>query len=158
MTTPTQRTLAALEKNGFRAAVTERWNPYVPRPDGGQGIRQDLWGWMDVLAVHPRLKTTLGIQVTANSGATRRLDKLLADSNRTIAHWLQAGNRCLLWTWGQYVQGKKGGGTCKIKRWRPTIKELHWTPGGSIEFMVRSVVEGRDPGKLELVQCLSTST
>lgn len=42
--TPTERTLRHLRSLGYLAAVVERWNPHAR-------IRQDLWGWCDVLAV-----------------------------------------------------------------------------------------------------------
>jgi len=40
---PTQRTLLALRKRGCLAAVVEKWNPHVRRPDGGSGVRMDLF-------------------------------------------------------------------------------------------------------------------
>jgi len=46
MISPTQRTLLALRKRGCLAAVVEKFNAYVVRPDGGRGIRQDLFGFL----------------------------------------------------------------------------------------------------------------
>ena len=44
--TPTARTLAAMRREGWTVQVVERWNPHAR-------IRQDLFGWADLLAVHP---------------------------------------------------------------------------------------------------------
>ncbi|WP_428851320.1 hypothetical protein [Imbroritus primus] len=43
-TSPTQRTLALLRKEGYTAEVTEHWNAFA-------GIRQDLFNVIDVLAL-----------------------------------------------------------------------------------------------------------
>ena len=44
--TPTARTLATMRQEGWTVQVVERWNPHAR-------IRQDLFGWADLLAVHP---------------------------------------------------------------------------------------------------------
>ena len=44
MTSPTQRSLAALRERGMLAEVVERWNPYTK-------TRKDLFGFVDIVAV-----------------------------------------------------------------------------------------------------------
>ena len=46
---PTQRTLRALEQRGCFCGIVERFNPYA----GPHGIRQDLFGIIDVVALYP---------------------------------------------------------------------------------------------------------
>ena len=53
MMTPTARSLAYLRRRGALCAVVERFNAFVTRPDGGKGVRMDLFGFIDVLAVEP---------------------------------------------------------------------------------------------------------
>jgi hypothetical protein len=68
MSSPTQRSLKKLRDGGYRAAVTEHWNPFAK-------IRQDLFGIIDIVAV--KENNTLGVQTTSyNMGA--RVKKILA--------------------------------------------------------------------------------
>ena len=64
--TPTQRSLKYLREEGYTVAIVERWNPWV-------NIRQDLFGFIDLLAI--RKDETLAVQVTA-SGVSSRLKKI----------------------------------------------------------------------------------
>jgi hypothetical protein len=57
---PTQLTLKNLRDRGYVAAVVERWNHHA-------GIRQDLFGFIDVIGVG-RLGT-IGVQCTSGGGA-----------------------------------------------------------------------------------------
>lgn len=65
--TPTQRTLAHLRREGYLAAVVERWNPHAR-------IRQDLFGVIDVLAI--RAGETLAVQATSGSNVSARVRKI----------------------------------------------------------------------------------
>jgi hypothetical protein len=94
---PTQRSLKYLRALGFDVAVTERWNPYAK-------IRQDLFGWMDLLAYHPGDKTTRGIQVTSASNMAARVTKLRASKYAT--RWHQAGNVVVVHGWAK--RARKG--------------------------------------------------
>ena len=53
---PTQLSIRHLKENGYLVAVVEKWNPFVK-------IRQDLFGFIDVLAI--RENETLAVQVTS---------------------------------------------------------------------------------------------
>lgn len=59
---PTQRSLEYLREQGYTVAIVEHWNPWAK-------IRQDLWGWCDLLAI--RKNEVLAVQVTASAVATR---------------------------------------------------------------------------------------
>jgi hypothetical protein len=75
LVTPTQRTLAELRRQGYLAAVVEKWNPHAK-------VRQDLFGIIDVLAVEPRAAPwgirTLAVQATSGSNVAARVTKLRA--------------------------------------------------------------------------------
>lgn len=68
---PTKRSLALLRGRGLVVAVTERWNPHA-------GIRQDLWGWVDLLALDPATGELLAVQTTSGSNVSSRIDKIQA--------------------------------------------------------------------------------
>ena len=76
---PTQRTLAECKRRGWIAQVVERWNAHAR-------IRQDLFGFIDVLALDG--KRTYGIQATSATNVASRLHKI-HDSEMKSA-WMDA--------------------------------------------------------------------
>lgn len=64
---PTQLTLRHLTVEGYTAAVVEKWNPHAR-------IRQDLFGFIDVLAVRPG--ETLAVQTTTAANVASRVRKI----------------------------------------------------------------------------------
>lgn len=98
---PTARSKAFLAKDGWLVAVVERWNAFAR-------IRQDLFGFIDILAI--REGATLGVQTTTTTHQAERLDKAMATPN--LRAWLLAGNRFEVHGWA-----KKG----KAKRWEVTV-------------------------------------
>lgn len=79
----------------------ERWNPHAR-------IRQDLFGFIDVLAI--RGDQTLAIQATSGSNVAHRLAKIRATP--AAAAWLAGASR------GIVIHGwRKGGGRGEAKRW-----------------------------------------
>ena len=64
---PTTRTKKALENEGYRVAVVERWNPHAM-------VRQDLFGIIDVLAI--REGETLAVQCTSYNNISSRVKKV----------------------------------------------------------------------------------
>ena len=87
-TSPTQKSLQALEKEGYLCAVVEKWNPFVK-------IRQDLWGWCDILAV--RKDEVLAVQTTSWSEVSKRIKKI-QDSD-TVGKVRDAGIRIEVHGW-----------------------------------------------------------
>jgi hypothetical protein len=65
---PTSRTLEVLREQGYTVAIVEKWNPHVR-------IRQDLFGFIDILAI--KRDETLAVQATA-SGVSERIKKIMA--------------------------------------------------------------------------------
>lgn len=106
MTTPTQRTLKRLREAGWEAAVVEKWNPHAR-------IRQDLFGFADVLAFKPG-QTPILCQVTT-TGTAARIRKIKEEPRALSA--LKSGFRIEVHGWRK-VKVKRGG---KAMRWEPRI-------------------------------------
>lgn len=107
MTSPTQRTLAKLKKQGATAAIVEKWNQWAK-------IRQDLFGFADLLAIQgPNL---IAIQVTSGANHAARKTKILAEP-RALA-WLKTGNLIELHSWSK--MGARG----KAKKWVCRAEEI----------------------------------
>lgn len=97
MASPVSRTLALLRAEGFTAAVAESW---IPNP----GIRRDLFGMFDIVAVHPAIQGVLGVQATSGAHHANRRNKLLV--NPALGVWLKAGNAVQVWSWSQGDDGR----------------------------------------------------
>jgi carbonic anhydrase len=85
---PTSRTLADLRADGWTAEVVEHWNPHAR-------VRQDLWGFVDILAV--RNGETLGVQATSDANVAARVRKIAEHPN--IGAVRDAGWRLEVWGW-----------------------------------------------------------
>lgn len=86
---PTQKALHLLRAHGWHAEIVEHWNSFA-------GIRQDLMGFIDVLAFNPRVGCpTLAVQVTAESGVAARVTKILAEPRAAMV--LRCGWRIEVW-------------------------------------------------------------
>lgn len=91
---PTQRSLAYLREQGYRVAIVEHWNPHAR-------IRQDLWGWCDLLAI--RKNEVLAVQVTASAVSTR-IKKI--QESETVAAVRDAGIRIEVHGWRKNSKGR----------------------------------------------------
>lgn len=137
-TSPTQRTIAHLKKLGYLApAVVEKWNPHV-------GIRQDLWGWCDIVAINPvawkgKRDSTMAacriyepeivfVQCTTQANAASRVDKILAWPH--LRELLGCGVQIEVWGWAK--RGARG----KRKLW--SVRRVRVTglkPDGVVEVL-----------------------
>lgn len=98
-TSPTQRSLALLRKQGYRCQVTERWCSFSRR-------RIDLFNFIDVIAIAPQM---LAVQTTSGPNVAARVTKILeSDAAR---EWIEAGHRIVVHGWA------KRGGRGEVKRW-----------------------------------------
>jgi len=88
MTSPTARSLAWLRERHYLVDVVERWIAQA-------GIRKDLFGFIDLVAVKPG--EILGIQTTTASNLAARLKKAVALPD--LRAWLAAGGRFMLHGW-----------------------------------------------------------
>jgi len=108
--------MRVLRSVGAKAAVVERWNQYV----GEHGIRQDLFGIIDILVLDPE-RGFIGIQCCAGSGFKAHWRKLTEDNSQACIDWLQTpGGKLEIWAWRK-VKLQRGG---KAERWSPRIKEI----------------------------------
>ena len=94
-TSPTQRSLALLRKTGYTVAVVERWNPHAM-------IRQDLFGFADLLAIAPQM---IAVQTTSGPNVSARIAKIRDNPNAAL--WLAAGHRIIVHGWSK--RGPRGG-------------------------------------------------
>lgn len=68
MSSPTQRSKALMEREGYTVAIVERWNAFAK-------IRQDLFGFLDLLCVADG-KGVVGVQTTSASNMAARRAKI----------------------------------------------------------------------------------
>ena len=112
MTSPTKRCIALLKKEGAISQVVERWNAFA-------GVRQDLFGFADILAMTSK-RELLAIQTTSGSAHASHRIKILNEPRALL--WLKCGNRIEIWSWS-----KRGPRGCKkvwtVRRDEITIKD-----------------------------------
>jgi hypothetical protein len=79
---PTQRSLEYLRKErGLVAEVTEHWVAFrgidkkTGQPRKG-GVRKDLFGWIDILAMDPETGKLIAVQTTSGDNVAARLAKI----------------------------------------------------------------------------------
>lgn len=94
--TPTTRSLRLLRKQGWMVGVVEKWNPHVK-------IRQDLFGFADLLAVDAVGKQFVLVQTTSAANFSSRMKKVRESED--AATWLSAGGKIAVHGW----QKKKNG-------------------------------------------------
>ena len=94
-TSPTQRTLKRLRELGYLVQVVEHWNPHAR-------IRQDLFGFIDVLAV--REGEVLAVQACAGGDASKRARKIADHANVSAVR--KAGIRIEVHAWRKLASGR----------------------------------------------------
>ncbi len=100
---PTARTLALLRSEGWLVDITERWIAQA-------GIKRDLYGMFDLLAIRPDPPTILAVQTTSADHHANRRTKLLASP--MLPTWLGAGGKVEVISWqlhgGKWVCRREG--------------------------------------------------
>lgn len=109
MMSPTTRSLTLLRKDGYIAWVVEKYNVFAH-------VRIDLFGFIDIVAIHPKIKGVLGVQSTTVGNMSKRISKI--KSIPTHALWLSTGNSIQVHGWAK--KGKVG----KRKLWQVNITEI----------------------------------
>lgn len=94
MASPTQRSKKHLEELGYFVWITEHWNAFAR-------IRQDLWGFADLLAL--KEGEVLAVQTTSGSNVSARVKKIAEHDN--VAKVRQAGIQIHVHGW---AKGKNG--------------------------------------------------
>ena len=105
-TSPTQRTLARLRRDGYFAQVVERWNTHA-------GVRQDLFGFVDVVAIHPSAGRALLVQATTHPNVSARVRKIVGERAAEARACLDCGLVVEVWGW------RKVG-----RRWTATVRRI----------------------------------
>jgi hypothetical protein len=123
-TTPTQRSFAWLRAEGYPAAVCEKWNPHTR-------VRQDLFGFADLVAVRADLPGVLAVQTTTTSHQADRLAKALALPALKV--FLAAGNRLEIHGW---LKRKK------TRRWELTRRAVSLD-----DLTITASVASREPAE-----------
>lgn len=117
----TQRTLRACRERGLVAGIVEKWNPYVKRPDGGTGKREDLFGILDIIALDPQ-RGVIGIQSTSGNQIPDHRRKILDERTQETRDWLSTPGTVLeLWGWRKVKRRLKDGSWGKGEYWEPRI-------------------------------------
>ena len=111
--TPTQRTLKANRDKGRVCGIVERFNAHV----GPHGIRQDLFYFIDIVAMDVETRTLVGIQSCGQSFAEHERKILLTAEARV---WLHCMGKIELWGWRK-LKKKRGG---KAMVWTPRVREF----------------------------------
>ena len=95
---PTSRSLALLRKQGYTAQVVEKWNMWSK-------TRVDLFGVIDIIAIHPDYRGCLGVQATSRGHINARKKKIEEEPRAKL--WLECGNRLEIWGWGKMKKSGK---------------------------------------------------
>ena len=102
--TPTQRTLKKLKARGLICAVVEKYNIHARRSDGKRGVRQDLFGIIDILALDPA-RGVVGVQSTGSDFAGHH-KKITQEKSKEAIAWLRTpGTHLELYGWRKIKRG-----------------------------------------------------
>lgn len=93
-TSPTQLSLRYMRKQNYKTGIVEHWNSFAH-------IRQDLFGWIDIVCVGNG--KIVGIQTTSRSNMEARRKK--ARGNAALKMWLDAGGLLYIHGWAK-VKGR----------------------------------------------------
>ena len=125
---PTARTLAYLRASGWQyVQVVEHYNMFSKQ-------RKDLFGFADVLAVHPE-RGHLYIQVTSGTNVNARLHKMRDEAKDVIEAILDTGAKVEVHGWRKvkvcrvcdeekYSKECTCKGSKSIAKWRPRIIDV----------------------------------
>jgi hypothetical protein len=101
---PTIKTLELLTQEGWYRQGVQYWNPFAH-------IFQDLFGCIDIIAVHPEVEGVLGIQVTTAVNKNSRLRKAI--QQKELYAWLRSGNYFVVAGWEMIPWGKTHKWICQ---------------------------------------------
>ena len=122
----TQRTLKAMREQGRTCAIAEKFNHFA----GPHGIRQDMFGFIDIICIDP-VQGIVAVQSCGGDYAAH-VRKLKEERNEAVYEWLKHAP-CELWGWRK-LKVKRGG---KAKRWYPRIGDVVLDDNEDIEVVER---------------------
>lgn len=101
-TSPTQRSLAKLRKEGWTVCSVEKWIAQIKQ-------RKDAFGFGDLLSCRIGTAGATLVQTTSGSNFSARLEKIKGIAAAGV--WLASGNKIVIHAWAK--QGPRG----KAKHW-----------------------------------------
>jgi hypothetical protein len=135
----TERTFEILRVLGWEPWVVEKFNMYA----GPFGVRQDMYGCIDVVAIPARVagRGIIAIQMCSQSSYASHVTKLALEPR--LAMWLRAGDnfRFEIWAWAKKKLARGG----KAEYWacnRYTVKLDH---NGNLVFSLASKINKDHP-------------
>jgi len=126
MTSPTQRSLAYLKKQGLKTGIVERWLPNPAYPGGGK--RSDLFGIIDIIAING--PETIGVQ-SCGQAFSEHHKKLTEEKKQETIDWLQGGTRQLWLIGWRKLKVKRGK---KAMHWKPRVRVYFLSEENCIDF------------------------
>jgi len=102
-----------MREQGRICGIVEKFNHHV----GEFGIRQDLFGFIDIIAIDP-VNGIIAIQSCGQDFAGH-IRKMTEERNDAMYQWLQHAP-VELWGWRK-VKLKRGG---KAERWKPRVADF----------------------------------
>jgi hypothetical protein len=113
----TSHSVDHLRALGYHVEFVERWIPGDIRSGfcGGPGIKKDLFGIMDLLAVRPG--EVLGVQVGSLNGHAAHRVKILGEA-RTW-DWIASGSRLMIHSWDAVAPSGRS-----LRKWKLTEEEI----------------------------------
>ena len=124
---PTQKTLALLRERGWDVAVVEKFV-------GPLCIRQDAFGWMDILCIDP-VRGAVGVQSCGQS-FSEHVHKLIEERGEIIKKWV-VHHPAELIGWRKKKAVLADGSKGKADRWYPRIADVVLTPEGELQIVER---------------------
>jgi hypothetical protein len=107
----TQRTIKSLEELGYTVGIVER---FISK-GGPFGVRKDLFGLFDLIAMHPD-NGIIGVQCFTTAWTDHLM--ILEERRVEALTWIAAGGHIEFWGWRK-LKLKRGG---VAMRWTPRIE------------------------------------
>ena len=88
----TKLSLHRLQGEKYICQRVEYWNGFAKK-------RINLYGCIDIVAVHDDLPGVLGVQSTTVGCVSAHVDKCMCECGVALRTWLKAGNRYIIHAW-----------------------------------------------------------
>ena len=112
--TNTQRTLRHLRQEGRICGIVEKFNRFA----GPHGVRQDLFGFIDIISLDPA-RGIVGVQSCGADVAAHRR-KILEQCTAEAIEWLKSNGLIEIWGWRKVVKARG----MKLKVWAPRVEQI----------------------------------
>lgn len=97
MSSPTQRALKIYRQRGCKVFITEKWNTFAR-------IRQDAFGFGDLLVIDVDSSQILLVQVTSGANHNARVKKILGIPEASA--WIKAGGKIAVMSFKKMKNGR----------------------------------------------------